>query len=358
MKKLSHSYNTQLIILTIALLSLPGCAPLDWIKSKFSSNPTEVTTSETPTEEATKTAAPMPADVLVTVEGKPTMTVAQFEKEYDTLVQNNPQVKELIHLMPDLDEQYFDGLVNQQLVDLYITKNKIDESAEYKKQMEDLLKGAKQILNETYFTKQFPATVSDEEVRKYYEENKATIPDLIISFGGVNTQGVVFDTEADAKAFATKAKGKSKEFEKLAKDSGFGAKFRDFKLINPQSVGVDQAVRNKVITIKTFPTIEVVQGNDKKFWVINAVNQEEPKYQEFAKIKDLLKQAVTQEKQNAVKREQLKKLEKQYNVQVNKGYFQQKKQGQKADRMQKLQEALLQTNEQSEQAAPAPRKAA
>ena len=355
--KNSSSMRTHFFMMTIALLALPACSPLDWFKSGDSKVP-ESASNEPLTTAPTASLAEAPTgDVLVTINGQPAITTQTFEKEFSTLVENNPQVKALLPLMPDLEDKFFEGLLNQQIVDRYISANKIDATKEYQQQLNEFIKQAKQVINEIFFTQQFPAVATDTEVKKFYEENKASIPELVVSYGGVNTMGVEFDSQDEAKAFLEKVKDKAAQFEKIAKESGLAAKFRDFKLINAQSVGLDPAIRNKVVTLKTFPTVEVVKGNDKKEWVCAALNQEKPKYHDFDKIKDQLMPVVQQEKQNKVKMEKLNELKKEYNIQVNKSYFDKKKEQQKTERMEKLQDALQQANTQSE-VKPAPAKKA
>lgn len=361
MKKANMSFSSSAALITLLLL-LPGCKPWDWLKEKIggqselSGNGNACPTCPALEGKASVETKGIEGDVLVTIEGKPVMTVQSFEKDFNNLVESNPQLQQIMQIMPDIKEKIFEGLVNQQVVDYYIEKNKLDKTAEYQQQLTELLKGAKQILNETAFTKAVaPTSISDSEVKKYYEQNKSAIPDLIISYGGVNSMGVSFENEADAKTFMEKVKGKSNQFAEIAKEAGLADKFHDFKLINAQSVGVDEAVRNKILTISTFPSIEIVKGKDNKYWVINAVSKEEPKYQPFEKVKDLLKPHVLQEKQNEVKREQLEKLKKEYNVQINKQYLETEKEKQKAERMERLQDALeMQQKTQSEAKAAQP----
>lgn len=360
MKRVHFSFSSSAIVITLLLL-LPGCKPWDWLKEKLggtselSGNGVACPTCPVRETQTVLETKGIEGDVLVSIEGKPVMTVQSFEKDFNNLVESNPQIQQIMQFMPDIKEKIFEGLINQQVVDYYVAKNNLDKSAEYQQQLSELMKGAKQILNESVFTKAIaPSTIADSEVKKYYEQNKSAIPDLIVSYGGVNSMGVVFENEADAKAFMEKAKGKSNQFSQLAKDAGVADKFRDFKLINAQSVGIDEAVRNKILTMSNFPAVEMVKGKDNKYWVINVMSKEEPKYQPFEKVKDLLKPHVLQEKQNEVKREQLEKLKKEYNLQVNKAYFETEKEKQKTERMERMQEAIeLQQKAQSQPEAKA-----
>lgn len=353
MKNLS-AQRMHFFMLMVALLGMPACSLLDYFKKDGA----PVEQSAGSSDASMPAAAQLTGDVLATIDGKPAITVDMFEKEFNTLVESNQQIKALLPLMPDLQDRFFEGLLSQQLVDRYIAKNKIDQTEEYKQQLNDFLKQARQVINEMFFSKQFPANVSESEVRKYYDQNKANIPDLVISFGGVNTMGVEFANADEAKAFMEKVKGKAAQFEKIAKESGLASKFRDFKLVNAQSVGLDPAIRSKVVSITTFPSVELVKGNDKKEWVVVALNKEEAKYQDFDKVKEPLKAAVAQEKQNEVKMNELEKLKKEYNVEINKSYFDKKKDNQKNAQMEQLQEAIKQQAQAKPEAEKAPAKKA
>lgn len=353
---------------------LPGCAGLDWIKNKLSGkdNTKNISLKElekdlmhVPTDEEAcplknnkeevKEIEAKDSEVLATMNGKPIITKAMFEAEFDKLLEKNPQVKALLSLMPDLEEKFVENMVNQKITDYYITDHKIDQSAAYQETLDGMVKELKQALNAEFFARQFTVNVSDAEVLKYYEENKTEIPELIVSYGGTNAMGVSFDNQADAQAFFEKVKNASQQFERIAKESGLNEKFRDFKLVNAHSVGLDPAIRAKVITIKTFPTIEIVQGNDKKYWVVNAMAQEEAKYQPFDKVKDLIKPVVEREKQLYRLQDEYKKLMQEYNIKINKEYFE-KKQGEqkKSDIMEQFMQQSPEAQESVEGKKKAP----
>ncbi len=44
--------------------------------------------------------------------------------------------------------------------------------------------------NTRYFMQSLTVSVSDGEVKKFYEENKESIPNLLVSRGGIETKGV------------------------------------------------------------------------------------------------------------------------------------------------------------------------
>lgn len=343
-------YSTAVVA---ALLAVPGCGFLNQSTDELSDCQTcKITNDKLEGERQTQIDAQpeLTGDVLVSIAGKPVMTAESFEKDLVIIAEANPQVKQLLELFPDIKDKIFEGLLNQQIIDVYVDKNKLNETNDYKKQLENIVKSAKQMLNDSVFTKTIASvTVSDSEARNYYEKNKSSIPELIISRGGVMSKGVSFADEEKARAFAQRAKTKPADFEALAKEEGLAANFKDFKLVNAESIALDGAVRNKLLTLTTFPAVETVKGSDGMYWVVAATGKEEAKYQPFEQIVEGLKQAMLQEKQHEVKQSKLDALKKEYNVQINQVYFEKNKEQQKNERIEKIQEAIQeQQNAQNE----------
>jgi hypothetical protein len=109
-------------------------------------------------------------------------------------------------------------------------------------------------------------------------------------------------------------------FKKVAQDDGLNAKIKDFKLVNNQSVGVDEQLRDKIAAIKTVPSIEVFDVNG-MFWVVNATSQEDPKYVQYEQIKDRIKEQLEQQKRVEAFTKDVDKLKGEYSVEINESYF-------------------------------------
>ncbi len=344
------------LLLLGSLVLLPGCGLLDLITGK-KEDAQQVETAPQDEASASDESASCPVnntlngsssdtDVLATMNGKAIITTAMFEAEFNKVLEKNPQVKQFLALMPDIEEKFIENMVNQKIIDRYITEHKLDQSPSYKAELEGMVNELKQMLNMEVFGRQFTVNVADAEIRKFYEEHKAEIPELLISYGGTNVMGVSFDSQADAQAFMDKVKDASKQFERMANEAGFKANFRDFKLVNAHSVAIDPTVRTKIVTIKTFPTVDMVQGADKKYWVLNAISQEEPKYKQFDEVKELLKPVIEREKQVVRMQDEYKKLMQEYNIEINKEHFA-KKQGEKSKS--NVMEQFMQQEEASSQ---------
>jgi hypothetical protein len=268
----------------------------------------------------------MGKDVLASLNGKPIITVESLNSDFDQLLEENPQLKSVLPLMPDAKYNFLMGMVSQAVVDKYIEDSGIDKTAEYQKELENTMRSVKRMLNTKYFGIKHPVAVTDAEVKKFYEENKESMPDLLVSRGGVKAMGIQFDKDAMAKDFMAKAKGQ--DFNKIAAQLGLKDKVVDFKLVNNQSLGVDTAIRNKLVSIKKFPALELVTDSNGKVWAVYASGSEAPEYRPFEQVKAPLKQFVEKEKRMELFDKEINKLKDTYKVEINEAYFKNQEQQQ------------------------------
>jgi PPIC-type PPIASE domain len=298
------------VLVTLALL--PGCSPFDMFKSR----------SEQVVVEDIDIAAPMTGDVLVTMKGVPIVTVDTLAVEKEKVLKANPQIRQALAVMDPkpFERDLLDGLINQKIAAEYVRSQGIDQTDAYKKELKELYEAMENILNARYFNDMKKVTISDAEVRNFYEEHKDKMRGVMTSQGGVMASGIEFDNEAAARAFATRAKTAPGGFKKIAQDDNLNVQIKDFKLVNEQSVGIDELLRDKIVGMKTIPTIEVFDVNG-KFWVVNATVKEEPKYLPYDQIKDRLKQDLEQNKRVELLQQAIDELRKQYAVEVNEDYF-------------------------------------
>src|SRR5438105_6969267 len=104
----------------------------------------------------------------------------------------------------ELDRSILEGLISQRLIDEYIAANKINETNEYQEALKDLYDAQKQFLNLKSFSERNPVSVSEAEIRNFYEANKDK--QLRVSQGGVAATGIEFADGAAARAFAARVK--------------------------------------------------------------------------------------------------------------------------------------------------------
>lgn len=307
----------------ISVLVLSGCAPWEWLKEKFGGKKAPAPAIVAPTVgKAVVPAVPGKIEpvklrsrddkVLVTIEGIPVMTIKSFEEEYEKLLEENPQLKQMAQFIPNLKENILNSLISQLVMDTYVLREAINEEPEYQADLARFTKSLMRMLNSRYFAKKQSVSVSNAEVKKFYDENKDKVPGLIVSHGGVRAVGVKFDTEVAAKAFLEKVKGKSKQFDEIAKKDGLTV--QDFKLVNDQSMAMNADLRKKIMAMTRFPTVDMIKVADKEFWVVNATGKEEKQYRPFEEVKEPLKSDLEREKEMKAVEAAVEKLKGDYKV--------------------------------------------
>lgn len=315
-----NMHNTKKMVMQVSSLALvlllSGC---DWFGGKKESAPTSQSTA------ATSTASASGDIVVATMGGKTVLTMKEFEERFEQLLNGQPQLKAMLQFMPDLKVDVARNLVSQTIMDKHVKESGIDSSEEYKKDLELARDQAQKLVNIKHFKKACETTVSPEEVKKYFDEHKDDHPELILSRGGVATSGVSFEKEADAKAFLAKVTGKNaEEFKKAAEADKLGAKFRNFGMVNAQSMGIDAELRDKVVAMTKTGT-ELVKVNDKLFWVVNVGKKEETKYRTFEEVKEGLSKFLENRKVEECMEAKLDQLKAKYDVKINEDLLKSKK---------------------------------
>ncbi|MEX0849260.1 MAG: peptidyl-prolyl cis-trans isomerase [Candidatus Dependentiae bacterium] len=331
-----------LSLLLAPLVFLSGCLPGDDKTTAAGSNSTAAKSLDDGSE------------VLLTIDGRPVITLNSLNAEFDRLLEESPQLAQVLPFMPDAKSNFLQGMVNQEVVDYYISNKGLDRTPEYVQEFEKTMDQVKKMLNTKYFGEKHPVKVSEAEVRAFYEENKNKLPDLMISQGGVKAEGVSFNKEDDAKAFLAKAKEGKADFEKVAKDAGFADNYRDFKMVNNQSLAIDPALRSKLVSLNRFPTNELVKVGD-MWWVVKAHSKEEPKYRPLDdQLKPSLEEYLKKQKQMELFEKVIDGYKKEFNVIVNDEPLKPKA-GEKADnplaQMMAAQEETVAANETPERSA-------
>lgn len=297
MKKMQSAYGKfALALLVVPMVFLPGCGWLDCLRGKKE------------TAEGGKAVVTMSGDVVITTKS--------FEAEFQQLLEENPHLKSVLAMMPDAKKNFLMGMVNQQVVDKWVAANKVDQKEEYAKELERMMRSVKRMLNTKYFGLEHPVQVGDAEVTEFYNKNKDSMPDLIVSRGGVKAVGVSFEKEAEAKAFVGKVR-ELKDISKAANVAHVSKHLRDFKLVNAQSLGIDAVLRDKIVSLEKVPCIELVKVSDKSFWVVSATAKEESQYRPLEQVKAGLEQYVAKEKRMEMFDKEITKLKTEYNVVIN-----------------------------------------
>lgn len=161
----NYSAFLSIALLFTALVTLPGCALLDWFRGQGSNSV------------GTGTA-------VITFDGKPMLTSDQFDKKLEMIYQARQGLDRLIAQMPpeqqlEVYEQLAEGLVAEQLILDYVKRQKLDQNPEYK----DVAAQAHRQLDVDLAVRGFQmemaremqelsGKITDEEAQKFYDDNK------------------------------------------------------------------------------------------------------------------------------------------------------------------------------------------
>lgn len=332
MKKiLTHNIFTVQQVALASLLCLPGCSLLESFlgNSEERARAQQVAVEERAIDEMRQggmSVLPeeeLTGEALITMDGTPIVTVNSLQSEKEKLLDANPQLKQMLDYMDpaQLDRNLAEGLMNQVIVDRYIGEQGVDQQPAYKKELRDGIKAVERMVNTKFFTQSFDVNISDADVRAFYDANKDAMPHLVVSRGGVRAMGVPFATEQEARAFADVVKAQKNDIQQAATMQGKKDQLRDFMTVNQQSFGVEPELKNKIMAITSFPSVNVIKLQDGSAWVVLAQSKEAAQYRPLDEVKDDLKDYL--EKEERAKRfdAEMSKLKARYNVKMKEEFF-------------------------------------
>lgn len=120
-------------------------------------------------------------EVLVTVNGNPVLTLKDFKQFVAEATAADQQMQLMAQLMPDFEEKLFEGAKYREIVfSEWAKRNNVTSREEYKKQKAQAEKAIESVLNQQMFIKDNVQPVTDSEVKKYYDDNKTTDPNLLV----------------------------------------------------------------------------------------------------------------------------------------------------------------------------------
>lgn len=266
-------------------------------------------------------------EVLFSIDGKPKITVDDFERYKDQFFKIQPQYKQILEYMPKteqirIDQNIFQNMVNEVLFQEWVEKNQIDQRKDYQEDYNMIMDMGKRNLAIKYYQEDNPVKLSDEEIKKFYEDNKDKMPELMESPGGVNAKAVKFEHESAAKDFLAKVKETGGDLEKAAQEAGH--KVEDLKQVNQMSFNVDSPVRQKLLEVKNFPSHMHIKAGDKSHYVVHATGKDKPEYVPFEQVKPGLENYLKQQKMGDMLTKAAEELKKKYDGAENNKYFTQK----------------------------------
>ncbi len=333
--KRSHVQN-QTAMQTVALASLlclPGCSLVDsFLGNKDDRTRTQrVATEEHAIADLRKGKAGMSVlpeeeltgESLITMDGTPIVTVNSLQSEKEKLLDANPQLKQMLDYMDpaQLDRNLAEGLMNQVIVDRYIGEQGVDQQPAYKKELRDGIKAVERMVNTKFFTQSFELTISDADVRAFYDSNKDAMPHLVMSRGGVRAIGVACTNEQAAKAFADVVRAQKNDIQKAAEMEGKKDQLRDFMTVSQQAFGIEPELKNKIMAITNYPSVQVITLQDGTAWVVLAQSKEATQYRPYEEVKVDLKDYLEKEKRAKQFDSEMSKLKARYNVEMKEEFF-------------------------------------
>ncbi len=318
MKVTKRASHRIALLMIGSLLFLPSCGLIDWVKERFGwGKPTP--------------AAPAPAmagvvddgsAILATIDGKPLISQNMLENEKKKLIEANPQMEAMLALMDpkQLDRNLVDGMASREIIRKYIGDKKVQETEKYQKDLEMAVNQVRDLLNTRYFMEDFKAEVTDNEIKKFYDENKDSIPNLLLSRGGIASVGIPFGTDQSARDFMAKVKEAKNNINRVAKDANLSEKVKNFNLVNAESIGIEPELRDKIVEIKTTPSLHKFKVGT-EVWVVAATRKEDPKYRDVDSVKGEIKQLLEKDKTMKVVEQEVSRLKSEYRVELNEEHF-------------------------------------
>lgn len=325
-----HLFVT-LFCASFGLLLLSGCA---WWP--FNKNASQSTSS-----------AGCSSDVLMSIDGKPALTVADYEEQLEMARKANPQIDMLLQMMPNAEKDFvFRGMLTAKLIKAWAEKEGVDQTEEFKKQRKQLHEAMDLQLYMKHFDDAHPIAVSDSDLTKYYEEKKDVIPALTLSPGGVDVTFVRFESKDKAEHFLAKVKEvkKVETFKTLAEEQKQHA---SNAMINQKSP-FGEAIKAAVLAIHKFPSVHIIKAGDgAAYWVLFASGKSEAQYRDLSnpEIYQGLKKMLADERKEKQLEQLVEKLKTELNVVENSKYFEDKEQQKRAAMANQSEQAMQESQE-------------
>jgi len=252
--------------------------------------------------------------VLISMDGKPLLTQAKFDNFVYQVKASEPQLEVYLQMDPTIMDQLLKAQEQKVVVEAWVEKNNIRNTAEYKKQKAIGMDALQSMLDQQAFMKAHEAKPTDADAKKYYEDNKAKDPNLG-SPGGVNAKGVKFTNAKDAQAFHDKLKKEGHDVEKAAdKDTNV----QDFGLVSESAFSfVDPKIKENVLTHKKFPASDIVKLNDDEHWVAIALGEKKAEFEPFEQVKEPIKQQLAGKQAEDMLGKKIPEYKKQFKIETH-----------------------------------------
>lgn len=272
-----------------ALLILPGCVPVDWVKNIFGGG-------SSGSQKTLSAKAGMP---LLTLDGKAVITDQSLEAEFKEALSTQPMYQQLAEqhkgMRYKLLREYYEGVKKKMIITKYVRDKKLDQQASYQDELQQIIEQLKTQLDIKAFVEQHPVTIDESDIKQYYEKNKNNPQGgILLSQGGIKAAGVYFDNEARAQEFVQKIKTPGADFDVIAKQENVAVK--PFDIVHERTTGLPDVLKQKILAARKFPSSECVKVGGKSFCVVQYTSKEKTKYRPYDQVHELIEQQLKQER--------------------------------------------------------------
>lgn len=245
--------------------------------------------------------------------GNATITQADYDREFQAL----PDYAQQLFVDEQGKEKFLNEIINKEILYQEALKKGLDKTPDYQKKLEEF---KKLTLVSGLFEKEImsKAKVSDQDVKEYYEKHKEDFTPTT----QIRASHVLVKTEDEAKKVLERLK-KGEKFGDVAKavsidsgsaknggDLGYFSKGQMVPEFERAAASLDAGQVS--IPVKTQFGYHIIKVTDKKKGAVI----------EFEKIKDMVSQRLSGEKQKEAFDQYLSELKKTYKVDINKDALQ------------------------------------
>ena len=241
--------------------------------------------------------------------GNTKITEADLEREIKTL----PDFAQKLFEGGEGKERFLNELIKKELLYQEALKRGIDKDPEYQRKVEEFKKLTLigQLLEKEIESK---SKVTEQDVKAYYEKHKAELA----SVSQIKASHILVKTEAEAKKILERLK-KGEDFAELAKkysiDTGSAKNGGDLGYFSPgQMVPEFEQAASKLKPGEISEPVKTKFG----YHIIKVTDKKMGKPVEFEKVKNVLLQRLSAEKQKEVFDTYVEGLKKSYKVEINK----------------------------------------
>ena len=117
---------------------------------------------------ATESSVANKGDVLLSIDGKPVLTVEEYEEQLEMARQAHQEIDMLLQMMPNAEKEYiFQGIMTGKIMKEWAAKEGIDKSPEFLKQQAQMHDAMDLNLYMKAFYDKHPLHIADSDVTEF-----------------------------------------------------------------------------------------------------------------------------------------------------------------------------------------------